>query len=105
MPSIKILLWLGRLGGSVGEASDFSSGPDCSVRGFDPASVSVLTAPSPQAASDSVSASLSLPLSHSHSLSLKNNKSTLEEGKEIKIKIILWPIIRILESFTEKPLQ
>ena len=55
----------GRLGGSVGEASDFSSGRDLVVRGFEPRVE--LCADSLEAASDSLS--LSLPLLGSQSVS------------------------------------
>ena len=66
---------MGRLGGSVGWASDFGSGHDLAIRGFEPrASGSVLTAQSLEPASDSVSPSLSAPplLVLCLSLSLKN---------------------------------
>ena len=52
----------GRLGGSVGQASDFGSRHDLVVCEFEPASGSVLTAHSPEPALDSVSPSLSAPL-------------------------------------------
>ena len=48
---------LGRLGGSVGWASDFGSGHDLAVRGFEPRVG--LCADSSEPASDSVSPSLS----------------------------------------------
>ena len=50
---------MGRLGGSVGWATDFGSGHDLAVREFEPASGSVLTAQSLEPVSDSVSPSLS----------------------------------------------
>ena len=66
---------LGRLGGSVGGASDFSSGHDLTVGGFEPPIRHVLKALSLEPASDSVSPSLSAPpplmLCLSLSLSLK----------------------------------
>ena len=67
---------LGRLGGSVSEASDLGSGHDLTALGLSPASGSVRTAQSLEPASDSVSPSLSLPLpcSHSVSVSLSGNK-------------------------------
>ena len=65
---------MGRLGGSVGQASDFGSGHDLTVHEFEPwASVSTeLTAWSPEPASDSVSPSLSAPPLLTLSLFLKN---------------------------------
>ena len=65
--------FLGRLGGSVGWASDFGSGHDLAVCEFEPASGSVLTAQSLEPASDSVPPSLSAPspLGFCLSLSLK----------------------------------
>ena len=63
---------LGRLGGSVGEVSDFGSGHDLTVRGSSPALGSVLTTQSLEPASESVSPSLPLPCSCSVSLCLEN---------------------------------
>ena len=66
---------MGCLGGSVREASDFSTGYDLVVCEFKPASGSVLTAQTLEPASNSVSSSLSasplLTLSLSFSLSKK----------------------------------
>ena len=64
----------GRLGGSVGEASDFGSGHDLTVREFEPRVGSGLMAQSLEPASYSVSPSLSAPppFMLSLSLSLKN---------------------------------
>ena len=58
-PPVNTVLFGGRLGGSVGGASDLSSGHDLTVREFGPASGSVRTAQSLYPASDSVSPSLS----------------------------------------------
>ena len=52
---------MGRLGGSVGWASDFSSGQDLILVGLSPALGSVLTAHNLEPALDSVSPSLSAP--------------------------------------------
>ena len=49
---------MGRLGGSVGRAADFGSGHDLTVREFEPALGSVLTAQSLEPVLDSVSPSL-----------------------------------------------
>ena len=72
----KINIKKGRLGGSVDEASNFSTGHDLTVHGYEmsPASGSVLTAGSLEPASDSVSPSLSTPplLALCLCLSLKN---------------------------------
>ena len=62
----------GCLGGSVGEASDFGSGHDLTVREFGPASGSVLTAQSLEPVSDSVSPSLCPSPAHALSLSKIN---------------------------------
>ena len=65
---------MGRLHGSVGWATDFGSGHDLMVRGFEPCVGSVLTAQSLEAALDSVSPPLSAPplLMLHVSLSLNN---------------------------------
>ena len=52
---------MGRPGGSVGWASDFSSGHDLAVHEFEPESGSVLTAWSLEPASDSLSPTVSAP--------------------------------------------
>ena len=59
--SMKRRIVEGRLGGSVGWASNFSSGHNLTFVGLSPASGSVLTAWSLEPASASVSASLSVP--------------------------------------------
>ena len=74
--SIKKQVKLGRLGGSVGEASNFRSGHDLSVREFEPHMG--LSAVSTEPASDPLSPSLSAPASLFLSLS-KINK--LEKKK------------------------
>ena len=61
----------GHLGGSVGYVSDFGSGHDLTVCGFEPASGSVLTAQNLEPASDFVSFSLCPSPGLSLSLSLK----------------------------------
>ena len=72
----KYVCVIGRLGGSVGYASNFGSGHDLTAREFEPR-VGLCadgSAQSLEPVSDSVSPplSLSLPLPHSHSVSLKN---------------------------------
>ena len=57
---LKINLW-GRLGGPVGEASDFSSGHDLTVGGFEPRVGLCADSSELGAASDSVAPSLSAP--------------------------------------------
>ena len=70
--SIKKTLVPGYLGGSVGWASDFSSGHDLTAVGLSPTSGSVLTAQSLEPASHSVSPSLSAPSLLARALSLSN---------------------------------
>ena len=61
----------GRLSGSVGYASDFGSGHDLPVHGFQPWAGSALTAQSLEPVCDSVSLFLSAPALLVCSLSLK----------------------------------
>ena len=65
---------LGRLGSSVGSASDFGSGHDLTVRGFEPHVGLCADSSEPGAASDSVSFSVSPPLTLCLSLSKINIK-------------------------------
>ena len=67
---VKIIAFMGHLGGLVSWASDFGSCHELMVHGFDPASGFVLTPRSLEPALDSVFLSLFLCCSHSVSLSL-----------------------------------
>ena len=74
---------IGRLGGSVGWAADYSSGHDLAVHGFGPTLGSEQTAQSLEPASYSVSPSLSAPslLALCLCLSQKLNKHKKENFK------------------------
>ena len=74
----------GRPGGSVGSASNFSSGHDLAARGFEPRVGLYADSSEPRAASDSVSPSLSAPPLIVLSVSLsKINIKKLKKKKRI----------------------
>ena len=70
------------MGGSVGQASNFSSGHHLTVRGFEPALGSVLTVQRLEPASDSVCVSLSAPSWLVHCQSLSQKKANIKKQQQ-----------------------